>query len=184
MKAAKAGKKAKAVKGPSVKEQKNGQATEKAKSLDQFLDTWSDSDDSDGEEGVEKKEEEDSDEEEGSSSEEEQQDSDDEGEDSSSDLEAEEKSQKDYLKNLDKEDPEFYKFLQEEGDESLINQAAAASDDEDEEQEESGEEEEDQEESDGEQPAEATDQSVDKWSEALKTKPTVQVVAEVVKAFR
>ena len=73
-----------------------------------------------GDEKVESGSEEDAgEEEEGSSSEgDDNPDDEDEGE---SDLEAEDKSQRDYLKNLDKEDPEFYKFLQEEGDDALIN---------------------------------------------------------------
>ena len=74
-----------------------------------------------GDEKVESGSEEDAGEEsEGSSSEDEDDNPDDEDE-GESDLEAEDKSQRDYLKNLDKEDPEFYKFLQEEGDDALIN---------------------------------------------------------------
>ena len=54
----------------------------------------------------------------------------DDSDNSESDLEAEEKNQKEYLKNLGKADPEFYKFLQEEGDESLLNPQDDDSDDE------------------------------------------------------
>ena len=72
-----------------------------------------------GDEKLESGSEEDAGEEEGSSSEED--DNPDDEYEGESDLEAEDKSQRDYLKNLDKEDPEFYKFLQEEGDDALIN---------------------------------------------------------------
>jgi len=159
-----------------------------AKSLDQFLETWSDDDeDESGDEKVESGSEKDGGEEEGSSSEDDDNpDDEDEGE---SDLEAEDKSQRDYLKNLDKEDPEFYKFLQEEGDDALINpQQDDSSRSEDDDSSEGDEEEShakaDDVDSEDEGDDQKGDSSTDKLAETLQKNPSVQVVAQVVKAFR
>jgi len=218
MKAASAqkGKKGKAA-SPKAKKQ-SGKAA--AKNLDEFMQTWSDDDDEDedssdeetqvkppqqangkdssGEEEEEEasgdeegsEDDDDSDEEDKKKSDDDS--SDDDDDDSEEDVEQEEKKQKEYLKSLNKSDPEFYKFLKEEGDESLI---AAAGKDEGESGDDEGEEgggaeeggEDSSEDEDDDQVSSAsaiTNKMIDKWTQRLKETPNVQAIAEVVQAFR
>ena len=133
-------------------------------------------------------------------------DDDDEEEEDSSSEEDDEEDMKQNLENLEKEDPEFFKYLKENDKELLsVNPLDAISDDEDAEEEDAEEEEEEEEDGEGEvcgddadgdaimkgqdeerasgAKIEITTQLVKKWGDQL-SKPTTKIIRNIVIAFK
>ena len=179
----------------------------KTKSLDEFLATWSDEEESDGnanDENPNDNMKHSSNNQkltnENSESEEESENDSEDQEDSDGEHNGQATKQKEYLAGLKDKDPEFYNFLKE-NDEELLNFDESSDEDEPENEDKihhlpdslevpSDESDFEADEDDLEQTKGSTkslainSKQIDKWTEELKQKPDAKIISEVIRAFR